>query len=126
MRQFYNDFIYPKLHPHQKTWVVPGRFPAGTQQLSARLLSHRFIVAGLTNPEPIKQGALNQSSFVAMMAGFAAWSAEDPLMVGWLPWHFDAWGDPTADPVGLFVYGAKQLPEALAYIKSQLPPKSLP
>ena len=83
------------------------------------------VVAGLTNPEPVKQGTLNQSSFVAMMAGFAAWSAEDPLMVGWLPWHFDAWADTTVDPVGVFAYGAKQLPDALAYIKSQLP-ASLP
>jgi hypothetical protein len=26
MRRFYEDFIYPKLHPHQATWVVNGDF----------------------------------------------------------------------------------------------------
>lgn len=68
-RAFYTSTLYPKLSGRQRTFVVPGSYG-----------SH-------VNPHETMQQY--EVQMVARAKAFYAWAANDPMVVGFAPWHWD-------------------------------------
>ena len=94
-------YIYPKLHPHQKAFVVPGLF-------------------GSKPGDPAEDAGL-----VAKFENYWSMASADERVVGLNPWHYD-WDKPTPSSPWLNQYnaGAQQYPklmEAMAAKSALLP-----
>jgi hypothetical protein len=105
-RRYYEAFVFPKLSPHQRVWLVPGLFaaikpaPSYAQSLAS---------------------SVNDTAQLAKLRGYAAWTAAEPRIVGWMPYHLSSrlW-DPTPASGS---WGAEVMPEALAFLAAHAPPK---
>jgi hypothetical protein len=94
-------YIYPKLHPHQKAFVVPGLFGAKPR-------------------DPAEDAAL-----VAKFESYWTMAEADDHIIGLNPWHYD-WDKPVPGSAWLnqFNAGAQQYPKLMAAMmaKSSLLP----
>lgn len=104
MRQFYQQFIYPKLQPHQRVWVVPG--------LTGPLQD------GVAPPGP---PYLNDTLFLEKIQGYYNWTLQDDRVVGFMPWHWESYPPPPGAPLPKYSYGADCLPQTLKFLKSVAP-----
>ena len=66
---FYRRFVYPKLHPHQRTMVVPGLYGDATESVESQ--------------EP---------ALLEKLDAFWRWVRNDTKVVGIIPWHWRSWG----------------------------------
>lgn len=101
---FYNEFVFPKLSPHQKVWLVPGLFatirPANSSAESIAL-------------------SVNDSSQLEKMQAYADWTRSDSRIVGWMPYHYynRIWSPTPASGS----WGAESMPRTLDFIRQHAP-----
>ena len=105
-RDYYQRFVFPKLSPQQRVWLVPGLF-ATIKTAPSRAQSLALSV--------------NDTEKRAKLAGYAAWTAEERRIVGWMPFHFynRLWEPSPASGS----WGAEVMPETLAFLAAHAPPK---
>jgi hypothetical protein len=75
VKEFYTGKLYPKLHPHQGVFIVPGIFandPVHCQQ---------------NNVSCPLEGQAEQ--VVIKLDGFFDWAMQDDKIAGFNPWHFN-------------------------------------
>eukprot|EP01048_Picozoa_sp_COSAG05_P018323 COSAG05_NODE_2661_length_2791_cov_183.266716_1_plen_491_part_00 len=104
-RAFYKDFVFPKLGSDQRVWLVPGLFapiePAASVNAS-------------------RAHSVNDSHFVSKMEAYAEWTAAEPRIVGWMPFHFyNRLWSPTPDSGS---WGAEVMPQTLRFLQRHSPP----
>jgi hypothetical protein len=104
VRQYVENFMYPKMTVNQKIWVVPG-----------------LIAPTAATPRTDFDLDAYDRLSLRKMEGYARWTAEDPRVVGWLPWHWASYdnGQPDVQP---FTSGAESMPQTLRFIRSVAPP----
>ena len=74
-RSWYNRRIYPKLHPHQGVFLVPGIFASDPVNCQKNNVSC-----------PLKDQA---DQIVIKLQDYLVWAQEDYKVVGVNPWHFN-------------------------------------
>lgn len=74
-RAWYNGRIYPKLHPHQGVFLVPGVFASDPVNCQKNNVSC-----------PLKDQA---EQIVIKLQDYLVWAQEDYKVVGFNPWHFN-------------------------------------
>ena len=74
-RAWYNGRIYPKLHPHQGVFLVPGIFASDPVNCLKNNVSC-----------PLEDQA---EQIVNKLQDFLVWAQEDYKVVGFNPWHFN-------------------------------------
>ena len=105
-RDYYQRFVFPKLSPQQRVWLVPGLF-ATIKTAPSRAQSLALSV--------------NDTAQRAKLAGYAAWTAEERRIVGWMPFHYynRLWEPSPASGS----WGAEVMPETLAFLAAHAPPR---
>ena len=105
-RAFVEKWVYPRLAPHQKIFVVPGTFACSNLTYMPLAKSSRSVV------EKLK--------------AYFAWAKEDPRVAGINPWHFNNRDKRQHIPPCDMQLGAADMPDVVAelevigkWIKSQ-------
>jgi hypothetical protein len=108
-KHFYEQYIFPKLSPHQRVWLVPGLF-AKIEPAPSYATSLAYSV--------------NETAQLAKLAAYATWTSEEERIVGWMPYHYfnRLWNPSPASGS----WGAEVMPHALQFLKAHAPPAHLP
>eukprot|EP01043_Picozoa_sp_COSAG02_P064259 COSAG02_NODE_9338_length_2251_cov_2.042751_2_plen_323_part_00 len=104
-KTFYDEYVFPKISPTQKVWLVPGLF-ATIRQANSSAESIALSV--------------NDSSQLEKMQAYAEWTASDSRIVGWMPFHYynRVWSPTPASGS----WGAQTMPQTVAFIRERAPP----
>eukprot|EP01048_Picozoa_sp_COSAG05_P010553 COSAG05_NODE_936_length_6533_cov_5.310227_4_plen_303_part_00 len=85
---FYRRFVYPKMHSHQRTFVVPGLYGDATESVERQ--------------EP---------ALLQKLEGFWSWMKNDTNVIGCIPWHWKSWGS------SRYKRGAHEFPRLVARLR---------
>ena len=117
-RQFYKDHLYPKLLPHQRAAVVPGLFGCATPhqqggcEANASVTGRCLCFVSGTDLSHAGQ----ESRAIGRISEYLAWAADDPMLVGVVPWHYGTRPSTSGGVRKQFGIGAMAYPKLMEHL----------
>jgi hypothetical protein len=97
VKQYYEQYLFPLLGPHQKVAVVPGLFADSLEQ------HHHNRTA-------------QDTMLCNKLAAYQLWAKSEPRIVGMAPFHWDTFGDVNASTPAVYRRGAEGFPKLLQQV----------
>ena len=114
-RQFYERYVFPSLHPHQRVAVVPGLFGCDvgdkgrcTNSLEQAQGQCLCSVSGHNLSHTAQADGL-----IAKLRSYLGWAAAETRIVGVNPWHYYHIG-PASRPYPQYHEGVAAFPTLIA------------
>ena len=87
-RGLYEQYLYPRMAPEQKVFLVPGIGPGDA--CDPRNASCGETCTGFWNSDVKKAEAQMQDAILVLLKNYMMWTQQDSRVEGWLPWHYQS------------------------------------
>ena len=118
LKWYYESYVFPKLAPHQKTWVVPGLFGDSNCHAvngSVDVLQPMCIGFAGSDAELM---ALQEQMLVRKLRGYTRWIREESRVTGMLSYTWDHHSNYINTSEAFMVLGANDFPKVMAELKT--------
>ena len=110
--------MFPKLAPHQKTWVVPGLFgDSNCRGVNGSVDALQPMCIGFTGSDA-ELMALQEQMLVRKLRGYMRWIREEPRVTGMLSYTWDHHANYINTSEAFMVRGANDFPNVMAELKT--------